>query len=395
MDVMVEKEIGNINEIVQSKLSSISKLKRKENASFKIEYDSILFDNSSVGTILKNAAEHQFFVYKDLSDKQQHVIGMSLNSIIDISDETKDSQKQYFTETQWRTIKSTYKTKKSSPSDEFEELLTNINKEIKEPDLKKAYILARRSELNNLNSDKEWIFAVYSHIINIYRKKTTILQPARNSTELDCLIKIWGEILETWGESQSSHNGYKIDCRIIYIHNDKEVDICDVEAARYMFTKKTNNDHLKLCIESKDIIDFIVKNSSNFDPEEVNIYMIQICANICEVKSLRLCDKGLYCVESLYDLTVPTSIDFGKISNEWFSSLLLLKENCLKISKYINEKKKKHIICTSTAQQTKKKIMKIGLDKLSTLPEMKILLSCQVFFMAQIKKSLKKQQRSK
>lgn len=41
--------------------------------------------------------------------------------------------------------------------------------------------------------------------------------------------------------------------------SNQEIDLTDVEAARYMHAKK--KDHLKFIIESKNIMDFIVKNS--------------------------------------------------------------------------------------------------------------------------------------
>jgi hypothetical protein len=131
--------------------------------------------------------------------------------------------------------------------------------------------------------------------------------------------------------------------------NEKEVDLTDIEASRYMFTKKVNDDHLKLCVESKDILDFVVKNSTIFNHEAVEIFMVQICskfffndtmaktiikytnmasflANHCEIKRIYLVDEGLYCVDKVYDLTVPSSpIAFANISPQWFQALYAIK----------------------------------------------------------------------
>jgi hypothetical protein len=80
------------------------------------------------------------------------------------------------------------------------------------------------------------------------------------------------------GESVAEHNDFKIDCRLIFFYNDKLIDLTNIEAARYMTAKKTNDDHLKLAIESKDILDYIIKNSSTFDHKCISIPMIQLCS---------------------------------------------------------------------------------------------------------------------
>lgn len=77
----------------------------------------------------------------------------------------------------------------------------------------------------------------------------------------------------------SEHNLFKIDCRIIFFYDEKLVDLTNMEAARYMIAKKkTNDDHLKLAIESKDILDYLIKNSNNFDHTRFCVPMIQICS---------------------------------------------------------------------------------------------------------------------
>jgi hypothetical protein len=77
----------------------------------------------------------------------------------------------------------------------------------------------------------------------------------------------------------SEHNNFKVDCRLIFFYNDTLIDLTNMEAARYMNSKKKiDDDHLKLAIESKDILDYIIKNSSFFDPKNCCIPMIQLCS---------------------------------------------------------------------------------------------------------------------
>jgi hypothetical protein len=108
-----------------------------------------------------------------------------------------------------------------------------------------------------------------------------------SNTELDCLVKFWSEIIESlfpdnkdriyckWGESKAFHNGFKIDCRFIIKKEEDEIDVMDVEAARYSYQQKSNDDHLKLCIESKDIVDYVATYSTTFSTKKVLVFMLQ------------------------------------------------------------------------------------------------------------------------
>ncbi|KAL9542251.1 hypothetical protein MBANPS3_008710 [Mucor bainieri] len=143
-------------------------------------------------------------------------------------------------------------------------------------DLKKAYQSARNSESAALNSDKEYIFSIYAHIINIiYRHpRSSLNNSMKDNTELDGLVKLWAEVFESlfpdtqhnvkcrWGESKAHHSDYKVDCRVIAIVNTQKIDMLDVEAAHYLQNQKTNNNHLKLAIESNGFLDHIVRHAA-------------------------------------------------------------------------------------------------------------------------------------
>ena len=64
-----------------------------------MEADSLLFDGVSVGTTIKRHGEALAGRYKELNNKQKHVAGLCLNSIIDLSDEIRRFTAQVF---QWR-----------------------------------------------------------------------------------------------------------------------------------------------------------------------------------------------------------------------------------------------------------------------------------------------------
>ncbi|KAI9030193.1 hypothetical protein CLU79DRAFT_716190 [Phycomyces nitens] len=267
----------------------------------KIEADSLLFDGVSVGTTIKRHGEALVGRYKELNNKQKHVAGLCLNTM-------------------------------------------------KNADLDKAYQSARNSESAALNSDKEHIFNIYAHIINIYRhRRSSLNNNIKNNTELDGLVKLWTEVFEAlfpdsqdnvkcrWGESKAHHKDYKIYCRVIAIINTQKVDVMDVEAARYLQNQKTNNDHLKLAIESKGILDHIVRHAASFDPKTDMVLMLQVCQNQCDVKVLSLCDRGLYCLWKETSLSLPSSPKlFAKDADSWFATLELIRTSTIKLSQQLN-----------------------------------------------------------
>ena len=222
---------------------------------------------------------------------------------------------------------------------------------MKNADLDKAYQSARNSELAALNSDKEHIFNIYAHIINIYRhRRSSLNNSMKDNTELDGLVKLWAEVFESlfpdsqhnvkcrWGESKAHHNDYKVDCRVIAIINTQKVDVLDVEAARYLQNQKTNNDHLKLAIESKGILDHIVRHAASFDPRTDMALMLQVCQNQCDVKVLSLCDRGLYCLWKETSLSLPSCPKlFAEDADSWFATLELIRTSAIKLSQQLNQ----------------------------------------------------------
>ncbi|KAL9536606.1 hypothetical protein MBANPS3_012521 [Mucor bainieri] len=234
-------------------------------------------------------------------------------------------------------------------------LLKSINKAMGNSKLDKAYSTARIAEISNLNSDKERLYNIYGHIINMYRRKRSASNNANNKNiELDGLEKFWSEVFESlfadnkysitckWGESQAHRNEYKIGVCVIAVRGSDEVDLVDVEAARYLYNKKTNNDHLKLAIESKGILDHIIKQVHSFNPRKTLVYMIQTCQNQCQVKILRICDNGLYSVQHYADLSLPSCpVAFAKKSCSFFGTLEAIRTSTIKLAEQLDQQQQK------------------------------------------------------
>ncbi|CEP13882.1 hypothetical protein [Parasitella parasitica] len=339
---------------MQSKLTRITSMKRKAEEP-KYEVDRLKFNGVSVGTTLKRQGEALSRMYSDLDNKQKHVAGLCLNSMIDLSDETMDGQRRLFSADEWNVIKDIFLLKLKQHDQHLKPLLKSINKAMKNSNLDKAYSLARSAETSNLNSDKERLYNIYAHIVNVYRRKRSALNNAsNNNTELDGLVKFWSEVFESlfadnkynitckWGESQAHCNEYKIDVRVIVVKGANEVDLVDVEAARYLSSKKTNNDHLKLAIESKGILDHIVKQVRSFDPRKTLVFMIQICQNQFQVKILRLCDNGLYAIQHYADLSLPSCpVSFAEKSCSFFGTLEAIRQSTIKLAEQLDQQHQK------------------------------------------------------
>ncbi|KAL7310181.1 hypothetical protein PS15m_009709 [Mucor circinelloides] len=213
-----------VSSSMQRKVSNITRMKRKAETP-KMEADSLLFDGVSVGTTIKKRHSEDALAgrYEELNNKQKHVASLCLNnSIIDLSDESADLRRRFFSDKEWAMMKSKYQFSIKRNKQVFKSLFKKINKAMKNADLDKAYQSARNSESAALNSGKDHIFNIYAHIVNIYRhRRSSLNNSIKDNTERDGLVNLWAEVFESlfpdsqhnvkcrWGESKAHHNDYK------------------------------------------------------------------------------------------------------------------------------------------------------------------------------------------
>ncbi|KAI9473380.1 hypothetical protein BDB00DRAFT_793482 [Zychaea mexicana] len=101
---------------------------------------------------------------------------------------------------------------------------------------------------------------------------------------------------------------------------------------------KTNNDHLKLAIESKGVLDHIVRHATSFDPRTDMTLMFQVYQNQCNVKVLSLYDCGLYCLWKKTSLSLPSCPKLlAKDADSWFAILELIYTSAIKLSQQLNQ----------------------------------------------------------
>ncbi|KAI7905179.1 uncharacterized protein BX663DRAFT_501980 [Cokeromyces recurvatus] len=227
-----------------------------------VEDDNLIFFNDRyISSILKPYGKQLYEVYELLSAEEQLICGFCLNGILDLSNQKECSQKKLFTNDQWDYLIKHLGSKKMkylpNLSDATKKKVEKIIKEIKSGQEEEAYYITIES-IRGAHSADKWIFKVLSHIINAYRERTNIFtNPTNKISELDFLMKLWGEVLEllvgdsfelyvNWGETSTDtmaavkrinndnkpHTvGCKVDGRIV-CKVSKVVDTCHVEAAR-------------------------------------------------------------------------------------------------------------------------------------------------------------------
>ncbi|KAG2228630.1 hypothetical protein INT48_007790 [Thamnidium elegans] len=327
---LIDLEKKNVLKTVRGKITLVSQLKRKVEtieAATQEEEDPVLFGSKSVGTILKNAGENESK-------------SLCLNSILDLSDQRKSSQKLLFTDEEWKIIVGQYGRNFFFNHKKMERKIEEVNKCLRQGNLDKAYTVSRRLELDNLNGPDEALYFIYSHVVNLYRKRRDVLNPKsmKTPTEYDYIVKIWVNILEAlfpedkiyikWGESHSAacEEDYKVDARIIVQVNGEVNDLSNMEASRQMTNQKIDDDHLKLIIESKCALDNIIMKTPSLVEENLNILFIQLSGAQCEVNILSLVAPGLYVVNQYCNLDITNSLpEFANNASKWFASLFAIK----------------------------------------------------------------------
>lgn len=181
----------------------------------------------------------------------------------------------------------------------------------------------------------------------MYRKRKEILNKNQtNSTEYDAFAKIWAEIFEDafgsknrilkWGESigestkeemektgiNKKVKGYKVDCRILTLIEEREHDLLNCEASRSLTQQKVLEDKLKLILETRCNLDHLILSCPNANPRNICMNYLQVCANKISVNSLRLVGPGIYIAESIGNLDIPISVaKFKENSVQWFALL--------------------------------------------------------------------------
>lgn len=116
--------------------------------------------------------------------------------------------------------------------------------------------------------------------------------------------------------------GYKVDCRILTLIEEKEHDLLNCKTSKSLTQKKVLDDKLKLILETNCNLDHLILSCPNANSRNISMNYLQACANKMSVNSLRLVGPGIYVTESIGNLDIPISVTkFKENSVEWFALL--------------------------------------------------------------------------
>ncbi|KAI8375209.1 hypothetical protein BD560DRAFT_393046 [Blakeslea trispora] len=323
--------------------------------------------NLSVGTMIKRIA-YSLHEKTDtnLTCRERKIMTSGLSSILDLSDDSFESQRSLFTDEQWTELHTHYDTQfqiaRYHLDTEVEDCLLIVCNTLELSNDYACVLKFIRKTQDRLSSSMSKLsLQVVECILNVAHTYQYLLsQPStKNVTELDYYCTIWSPIFLTLfvnsdhvrvkaGESinaystrskketySSSHiKAFKIDIRFVVDMNSIEYDAAVGECAKSVEDNKAIKDEGKLTREAKDALDMIL-NTVDQDAS-TNIWMIQTCGASCSMSVLNLFDNGLYIVNHKHSFSIPkTTAQFKNSISDILCNLLTMKREVEKLASHI------------------------------------------------------------
>ncbi|KAI8077409.1 hypothetical protein BDF21DRAFT_420965 [Thamnidium elegans] len=309
-----------------------------------VEYDGLYVGKNdiSVGTIIKRSALqylHESRTRK-LSARERKIMTNGLSSILDLVDHSSSSQKSLFSNEDWAQITSKFESELSLELLPMSRILTSSW----------LIISAAVVSSNNITLGLDYIYKIYSkqnnqnksylklfeHVLNLIGTYPHLLKKngARNSdySESDVLRIIWSPIFEllfppnqhnlivktgetisimsqehkqdTYSDS-SNVIAFKIDIRVIFKKQGKEIDVVCGEVAKNDEDNKIITDEGKLSRETKDAVDSIL----TLVETAAQAFSTQISGSTCLIATQQLTGNGLYVYHPAYSFSLPSCIE--------------------------------------------------------------------------------------
>ncbi|CAO3616010.1 unnamed protein product [Mucor hiemalis] len=199
-------------------------------------------------------------------------------------------------------------------------------------DLKKAYRLCLKLQIQYAFTPDEAYFEIYAHVICLFNKHNSILKNERveSPTEQDFVGEVWTPIMSSifnnrdlylkWGDSvpqisttakkklhEEEKIGDRVDMRVVTNIEGTEHDISTGESSG---PGKFSDDHHKVLRESKVILDSIVdrEHISRSDARRLLIPRFQAIGLDGGLKIMRLVAPGLYTVQYVGSILIPNHV---------------------------------------------------------------------------------------
>jgi hypothetical protein len=107
---------------------------------------------------------------------------------------------------------------------------------------------------------------------------------------------------------------FKVDFRLGIVINESFIDIANVEIGKFPSNSKIQDDHMKVLLEAKTIINGIISKYQFINPTKVNVLSFQACGLKGDLLCTSLFDKKKYCTARVCGrLRVPLVPDAEKI----------------------------------------------------------------------------------
>ncbi|KAI9470030.1 MAG: hypothetical protein EXX96DRAFT_389090 [Benjaminiella poitrasii] len=170
---------------------------------------------------------------------------------------------------------------------------------------------------------------------------------------MDISLQFWGRIFHLIfsdsstlkvksGDKILESSSFKIDYKIGCIIKDEFMTLSCVEVGRFVNNAKVRDDHHKLLLEGKNIINNIIKKFQFIDPKCIPIFNLQICGMKGDFIEIILGNKKEYIAHRpLNRLRVPLFCHDHKVIDTFLRQLTYYKNHledlCYNINQMINE----------------------------------------------------------
>lgn len=318
--------------------------------------------NLSVGTIIKRAAYelHQRSNQK-MTCRERKIMTSGLSSILDLSDDSFDSQRSLFNSEQWDELHKKFDPKFDNPLYQLDsDVVAYLKIACCTLELSNDYdcvIKFLRKSQDQLNSVSCVSLKIAEIILNLTKSYQYLLQDksTKNVTELDYYCTIWspiflllfppsGNVRVKAGESINTSSAvnkkelynesafvkaFKIDFRFIADLKGEEYDLGVGECASKPMDSKAIKDEGKLTREAKDAVDKVLKVVK--EDVDTKIWMLQTTGSACSISLLDLLDVGFYVANHKYTFKIPSTV------TEFVNNINLILRYLLTMQREVNK----------------------------------------------------------
>jgi hypothetical protein len=288
--------------------------------------------DESLGTTIGRTARN--LVVTDRKSRYFNALGM--NGVIDLSDNSSGSQLSNFNQDTQAKVKQQFPTRTISQTNNIIDQLEELQKAVHDSRDDKSYLKKYIGCIKQAKTTEKYNITkrLYTFVLELLLYDSYIFDEDEYKllSEGDYQVKIWGPLMETifrgsgiilhWGDTIPSNckragKKIKMDLRVIantLTKQDVQADTGAGELAKEIEKSKFYKDKLKAVLSSKLNINQRLDKSpaASIDPKTTLIPFIIIMGFEAVVYTLYLACNGLYVVDEVATISVPTSVSVVK-----------------------------------------------------------------------------------